>query len=436
MIPVTGGLTQWINWDREAFPYLAAVTWDQGTPPVMLVQNREQTKEVLSAIDPATGATQQLFSETDDAWLNLDAGMPEWLPSGEQFLWSTERAGGWQLELHGRDGARERLLTSLDLNYRRVCGQDEGTGSVLIVAGPDPTESHIYRVPLAKDAPPERLTKTAGVHSAVVAAESGAYVLTTQTLTSDPQFTIHARDGKELGTLKSVAETTPLPPRVELTTVGEAPAWRAAIVRPADFQTGRKYPVIVSVYGGPHSQMVLASRGKYLLDQWLAEQGFVVVSIDGRGTPARGRTWERAIHGNLIDVPLADQVAGLRALGAKYAEFDLERVGIYGWSFGGYFSAMAVLREPDFFRAGIAGAPVTDWLDYDTHYTERYLGLPSANEAGYTASSVLNYAKDLRRPLLVIHGTADDNVTSCTASAWPMPCFASGVSSIFSRSQA
>jgi dipeptidyl-peptidase-4 len=248
------------------------------------------------------------------------------------------------------------------------------------------------------------------VYSAVVAEDAGSYVLTTQTLTDDPVVTIHARDGSELGTLKSVAETTPLPPRVELTTVGENPALHAAIIRPNGFDAAKKYPVIVSVYGGPHSQTVVAARGRYLLDQWLAEQGFIVVSIDGRGTPARGRAWERAIRGNLIDVPLADQVAGLRALAAKYPQLDLERVGIYGWSFGGYFSAMAVMREPEVFRAGVAGAPVTDWRDYDTHYTERYLGLPEKNEQGYAASSVLTYAPQLRRPLLLIHGTADDNV--------------------------
>ncbi len=206
-------------------------------------------------------------------------------------------------------------------------------------------------------------------------------MLTTQTLDGDPQFTVHKRDTSLIGTLKSVAETTPLPPRVELTSVGDEPRLNAAIIRPSDFQAARKYPVIVSVYGGPHSQMVTASRARYTLDQWLAEQGFIVVSIDGRGTPARGRVWERAIKGNLIDAALADQVAGLRALGAKYSELDLTRVGIYGWSFGGYFSAMAVAREPDVFRAGVAGAPVTDWLDYDTHYTERYLGCRSRTSA-------------------------------------------------------
>jgi dipeptidyl-peptidase 4 len=425
LVSAAGGPTRWIEWDRAAFPYLATVVWDEMAPPVILVQNRNQTLELLLAVDPANGATSELLREQDEAWLNLDPGALQWLPSGKGFLWSTERSGAWQLELRSRDGRPLGPLTSPDFNYRHVLGIDEDQGTVFIAAGANPTQAHVYRVPLDTERvqeavvpkgedslrrQPERLTREPGVHGGVVAAERGTYVLTTQTLESDPRHTVYRRDGTEIGLLKSVAQTTPLPPRVELCTVGATPRMHAAIVRPSDFKPGRKYPVIVSVYGGPHSQMVVASRGHYLLDQWLAEQGFIVVSLDGRGTPARGRDWERVIKGNLIDAPLADQVAGLRALGAKYAELDLSRVGIYGWSFGGYFAAMAVLREPEVFRAGVAGAPVTDWLDYDTHYTERYLGLPSQNERGYEASSVLTYAKELRRPLLIVHGTADDNV--------------------------
>jgi dipeptidyl-peptidase-4 len=181
-------------------------------------------------------------------------------------------------------------------------------------------------------------------------------------------------------------------------------------VRPADYRPGTAYPVIVSVYGGPHSQQVTQAGRNYLLEQWLADHGFMVVSIDGRGTPARGRAWERALKGNLIDSPLADQVEALHALGASHPELDLTRVGIYGWSFGGYFAAMATLRRPDVFRAGVAGAPVTDWRDYDTHYTERYMDLPDSNAEGYRAASTLTYADRLERPLLIAHGTADDNV--------------------------
>jgi dipeptidyl-peptidase-4 len=186
------------------------------------------------------------------------------------------------------------------------------------------------------------------------------------------------------------------------------------LVRPQKFDTKQRYPVVVNVYGGPlhpwSSGMVTATMNRWLLAQWIADQGFVVVSLDGRGTPGRSRVWERAIGKRFGSVPLDDQVAGLQALGRKYRELDLNRVGIYGWSFGGYLSALGVLRRPDVFKAAVAGAPPTDWLDYDTHYTDRYLGLPNTDAAAYTEGSLLTYAGDLQRPLLLIHGTSDDNV--------------------------
>jgi dipeptidyl-peptidase-4 len=207
-----------------------------------------------------------------------------------------------------------------------------------------------------------------------------------------------------------VAEAPSITPRPEFTTVGDSLRFHAVLLRPSEVEPGRRYPVIVSVYGGPHSQTVKASAQDYLVQQWLADHGFIVVSIDGRGTPGRGRAWERAIRGDLIDLPLRDQATALQALGRRYPEMDLSRVGITGWSFGGYFTALALERMPGVFHAGVAGAPVTDWRDYDTHYTERYMGLPERNAAGYDASSALTWAKDLARPLLILHGTADDNV--------------------------
>jgi len=186
--------------------------------------------------------------------------------------------------------------------------------------------------------------------------------------------------------------------------------FHAAIVRPRSFRPGHRYPVLVHVYGGPTSQMAKADPWGYLLDQWIADHGFIVFAMDGRGTPGRGRAWERVIKGNLIDLQLDDQVAGLQAAGARYPELDLARAGMFGWSFGGYFSAMAAMRRPDVFKAAVAGAPVCDWQDYDTHYSERYLGLPQQNPEGYRKSSVLTYCAELKVPLLIVHGTADDNV--------------------------
>jgi dipeptidyl-peptidase-4 len=411
IVAVTGGETTWVRWDANRYPYLAAVTWEENAPLTILVQNREQTEELLLEVDPRTGAVKQLLQESDPAWVNLDQNMPHWLNDGESFLWSTERAGAWQLERRHRDGSLAATLTPPELGYRGVAGIDEEHDAVYVIAGDDPTQSHLFRVSLEAVGPsPERLTDKAGLHSAVFSDQGGVSVRTARTLAGQISHTVYRSDSSKAGDLNSVAEKPPFLPSVELAIVGDEPRLHASIIRPRDFAAGQRYPVIVNVYGGPHGQTVAADGLRYVLNQWIADRGFIVVSIDGRGTPARGRVWERAIKGNFVELPLADQVRGLQALGEKYDELDLARVGIYGWSFGGYMSAMAVMQRPDVFHVGVAGAPVADFRDYDTHYTERYLGLPEQNAAGYDASSVLTYVDQLRRPLLIIHGTTDDNV--------------------------
>lgn len=413
VIDATGGDTQWIEWNRKAYPYVAKVTWEENSPLTILVQNRTQTQELLLAVNPSNGSTSRLLEETDSAWINIDAKMPYWLPDGESFLWASERTGAWRLERRQRASGHLQILTQEDFRYRELVGVDASDNSAIVIGGENPTQSHVYRVTLDRDGPPPRqITREPGVHWAVTSKKSGLYVIGGHTLEGEQPTSVYRRNGSLVGVLQNVGVTPPLIPHVELTIVGEDPKSHAAIVRPQTFdaEAGRQYPVVVSVYGGPHSQKVTASAQRYLLSQWIADHGFIVVSIDGRGTPSRGRKWERAIKGNLIETPLSDQVAGLQALGERYSEMDMSRVGIHGWSFGGYFSAMAVMQRPDVFHVGVAGAPVVDWRDYDTHYTERYMGFPADNPDGYDAASVLSYTADLRRPLLLIHGTSDDNV--------------------------
>jgi len=221
---------------------------------------------------------------------------------------------------------------------------------------------------------------------------------------------LRSSDGVKVVALPSVAEHPSSLPALELTrTTGPHPM-DAAIIRPRDFKKGQHYAVILDVYAGPGHKQVIAQPDRYMIDQWMANRDYIVVALDGRGTPGHGREWERSIRGNLIDVALADQIEGLQALAKQEPAMDLKRVGVVGWSFGGYFSAMAISRRPDIFRCGVVGAPVVTWENYDTHYTERYLGLPSENAEGYRASSVLTYASELRQPLLLIHGLTDDNV--------------------------
>src|SRR5262245_11668557 len=411
IVPVAGGRTTWVRWDADRYPYLARVVWEEAEAPLsILVQNRAQTEEVLLAVDPATGATRELLVERDPAWLNLDEGVPRWFPDGRSFLWTTERGGAWQLERRDRDGRLLATLTPPDFGYRALLDVDPERGTALVQASPDPTQAWLWRVPLDPSrGAPEPLTREVGEHQAVAAEDHGTQVRVSSTRDGRERFAVVRADGSVAGELRSVAAQAPFAPRLEWVTVGEL-GFHAVIVRPRDFRQGARYPVVVSVYGGPLARVVGSAPREYLLEQWLADRGFVVVSLDGRGTPGRGRAWERALRGRIGELPLEDQVAGLRALGARYPELDLSRVGIFGWSFGGYLSALAVLLRPDVFHAAVAGAPVADWRDYDTHYTERYLGLPDEAASDYDRASLLTHAPALRRPLLLIHGTADDNV--------------------------
>lgn len=406
IVDARGGPTRWLDWNRRDFPYLATVRWVAGAPLTILVQNRRQTEERLFAVDVTNGRMTQLHVEADPAWLNLDQDVPRWLDD-ERYLWTTERGGEWQLELRSRTDAGARLLTPMGFGYEGgLVHVDERNGEVWVRASVEPTERHLWAVPLG-EGEPRRITREPGVHDAIVGG-GGVWVHQAARLDGTRSWTVRRGD-EVIGELRSVAERPPFVPRTELVTVGEREL-RAVVVRPRNFEPGRRYPVLVEVYGGPRHRVVTADAHRYLLDQWYADHGFVVVSVDGRGTPGRGREWERVIRGNFIDVPLEDQVDGLRALGERFEELDLSRVGIFGWSFGGYMTAMAVMMRPDVFHAGVAGAPVADWRDYDTHYTERYLGLPDENAEGYDHSSVLTHASRLVRPLLIIHGTADDNV--------------------------
>lgn len=401
----------WVEWDRETYPYLATVKWNvEGAPLTILVQDRAQQEEVLYAVDEATGETTELLRETDDAWLNLYQDYPRWLDGGEAFLWLTERGGSKQIELRAADGSLLRTVTGPSLRPTKLAHVSAERMEAIVVGQGSALDSQVYLLDLEGKDRPRALTSGQGMKSVEVSESGFVRVFHLMPPEEPDVFVVRDGAGNPFGVLPTEQEWPEMEIRAEYESVGVDPKFHSVLVRPEDFDDALHYPVIVHVYGGPHKQMVERAARDRLLDQWLANQGFVVVSIDGRGTPNRGREWERAIRGNFIDQPLSDQAFVLEVLGDRFPALDLERVGIYGWSFGGYFSAMAVMRRPDVFDAGAAGAPVTDWHDYDTHYTERYVGHPEEFPEAYEVSNVLTYAADLERPLLILHGTADDNV--------------------------
>ena len=406
IIPATGGDPQWVTWDTERYPYVARVAWDPRAL-TLVVLSREQQELALLAIDH--GKTRTLVEQKSATWINLprpsavgySAGTPLWLPDGT-FLWTRESGDAWSLEQRGADGAGLRELVVP--GFRALVGLDGD--AAIVEAQTDPTRCDVWRVPLAGGAP-QRISDGEGVSTADV--EHGVILMST--LLSAGGRHSWAISGSHRVELPSVAERPKLVATTKLETVELAGrTHHVAITRPRAFDPSRKYPVLLYVYAGPHVAIVEDALDGYVMDQWYADAGFIVVRSDGRGTPNRGVAWERAVWKDLITVPLADQVDALQAIGARHRELDMSRVGVFGWSFGGYFSTMAVLLRPDVFRCAVAGAPVTDWSLYDTAYTERYMQTPQHNPDGYKKTSALTYAGKLSRPLLIIHGITDDNV--------------------------
>jgi dipeptidyl-peptidase-4 len=407
---------------RAEFPYLVTVSWSDESEPLIVVQSRDQRRMRLLALDPATGQTRVLLEDADPHWLEIVPGVPARLPGG-RIVWARDEADTRRLVVLA-PGQEPVAVTPPGLQVRGVLDVDGEV--VLFSASAEPTEVELWTYgPDGQDqAALARGGQGGGVEGGTRAG--GTTVSWRRTLEADGvTVTVH-RDGHPppqpstfVTTIASHAERPLLPaPRPVLLSAGPReirtavlfPSWH----QPGQHQPGRaKLPVLLDPYGGPHAQRVLKARGAYLTSQWFAEQGFAVVVADGRGTPARGPQWERAVAGDLAGPPLADQIDALQAAAERFGDLDTGRVAIRGWSFGGYLAALAVLRRPDVFHAAVAGAPVTDWHLYDTHYTERYLGLPDGDGDDYDRSSLLSLAERSgvpARPVLLIHGLADDNV--------------------------
>ena len=382
VVGVDGGAPVWIDWDREAYPYLAQVRWQKGAPPLLVVQNRAQTEEAVLRADPASGKTSVLLVEKDAAWLNLNDGALRWMPDGSGFLWFTERGGGAEIELRSPDGKRVSGVVPREYGYVGMAGVSEDGEVWFLGTRGDPTRERLFRVRPGAEPVEVVLPGEAPVGLSARVADGGKVLVVSSSRPGEgSRLSIVGPDGGERVRLPSVAVEPPFRSRPEVRQVGNRGLW-TSLVRPRDFRPGVKYPVIVQVYGGPTGLSPLGLHGSSPRSQWTADQGFLVVKVVNRGETARlGREFERAVKGDLAGPALADQAEALSALAAVVPEIDLARVGISGWSFGGYMAALAALRRPDVYRAAVAGAPVADWRDYDT-LLHRALPGPARGGAG------------------------------------------------------
>ncbi|HET7902129.1 MAG TPA: prolyl oligopeptidase family serine peptidase [Candidatus Nanopelagicales bacterium] len=388
-----------IPWDRTAFPYLVDVSWTRYGDPLVVVGSRDQRQFLVLAADTTTGATRTVADLADPQWIDAEPGGRRWAPDGRLLTLRADRDSD-TYRLHLGDA----WLSPAGVQVRGVLDVDDD--GVLVGTAPTPRDQAIVHV--GWDGALTDVSAASGWHLA--RRDGGTSVVVSRTLDST-EIVHEVRAAAATHRVTSYAERPVVTPRVHLLEAGEH-RLPTAVLFPTDHVPGsRRLPVVMSPYGGPHHQEVVSSGTSFGEDQWLADQGFAVVVADGRGTPGFGPAWDRTIAGDLATLPVEDQVAALAAVAAAFPDdIDSARVGIRGWSFGGYLAALAVLRRPDVFHAAVAGAPVTDWRLYDTAYTERYLGHPGEDPSPYDACSLIPLAASLERPLLIIHGLTDDNV--------------------------
>ncbi|HEX3476051.1 MAG TPA: DPP IV N-terminal domain-containing protein [Kofleriaceae bacterium] len=412
LVSVRGGAPRWVSWDREHYPYLAQAIWPARGPLTLVVVGRTQTIAAVVTVDPATTASRQVLVDKDPAWVNVLPDGLAWLPDGSGFLWMTEASGAWSVEHHAADGGHVRTVLTADVGARRIAGISPDGHDAVIEGASDAREQQVWRVPLAGGAP-VALTSGGGVHTA--RAAHGIVAISSLLRAGGRATTVIRADGSRTP-LPSVADHPAAPPTTQFETLLlHDHAQLAALTRPHAFDPKLRYPVVLRIGGAPDTRSVVDALDTYLLDQWYADQGFIVVRSDGRGTPGPERSWQRAIAGDVLTVPMTDQIDALKRLAAHHPELDLGRVGALGGEIGGYLAAMAVLLHPDVFAAAVAVSPITDWSLVDAATAERYLKAPAFNAEGYRRTTAAVYADHLTRPLLLLPAVPGSRIATAHA---------------------
>jgi dipeptidyl-peptidase-4 len=405
----------WMDLGTEEDIYLARVDWLPGGRLTAQIENRAQSELRLVSFDPASGKGESLLVESNPVWINLhDMFTP--LKNG-QFVWASERSGFWHLYLHEKDGGLIRSLTQGEWMVDCLAGVDEENQTVYFTATKDsPLESHFYAASL-NGGEVKRLSQAAGVHTILLDAKNGRFLDTHEALDQAPMVTLRSlKDGHLLHTLFTPADPRiadlglQAPEIISLKSRDGVTLFGALYKPPAEFGPG-PFPTIVNVYGGPHAQLVTNSwrATVNLRAQYLHNLGYLVFTLDNRGSARRGLAFEGAIKHHLGDLEVRDQVDGVNWLIAQGLA-DPDRVGIIGWSYGGFMALMCLMRAPETFQAAVAGAPVSAYDGYDTHYTERYMGTPQSNPEGYWIGAPLAHVEKMRGRLLLVHGLIDENV--------------------------
>jgi len=416
VVAAVGGATRWLETgDTRTAWLIARAGWMPDARSVYMIRlNRVQNKLEMIATDVESGAAAVVFQESDPYWINL-SGDVRFLKDGKRFLWTSERDGFRHIYLYSNDGKTVKQLTQGAWEVAGIDGVDEDAGRVFYTSSEAASlERRLYSVGL--DGGDKRLLSTeAGTHS-IAMGPTGAYYLDTYSNAQTPSRTVlHAGSGAELGAYREADRTQAdeydiLPAELVSFKAADGTPLYGRLIRPAGFQAGKKYPMVVTVYGGPGVALPVRNAWTGVdIDQVYAQRGYVVWQAENRGGMGRGHAFETAIFHNLGAAELADQVAGVKYV-ISLGFVDPERVGVHGWSYGGFMTVNALLNAADVFKCGVAGAPVTNWIDYDTIYTERYMGLPLDEPDGYENTALPPKAANLKGRLMIMHNLEDDNV--------------------------
>lgn len=414
--PLNGGESRVMDIGAETDIYIPRVNWLTDSKHVAIQRlNRTQTTLELLFADTSTGKSRAVLTQSDSNWVNISDDL-YFLKDGKRFLWSSERTGFRHLYLYDLEGKQLAQLSKGEWEISAVDAVDEAKGLVYFTATEkSPLERHVYRV--AFDGTGfTRLIHDDGTHAATFAPNAAAFYDTYSSAATPPRQDLYRAAGSRVATINEnkIAELADyhLSP-MEFVTVKsrDGVQLNASIIKPPNFDAQKKYPVLVYTYGGPHAQVVRNAWGgaNFLWHELMAQKGYIIFSVDNRGSAGRGHTFETPLHFRMGAQELSDQRDGVQYL-KSLPYVDANRIGIWGWSYGGHMTLHAMFEAGDDFKVGFAGGPVTDWRYYDSIYTERYLGLPQKNEKGYQDSSPVKYAGQLKGKLMIAHGTGDDNV--------------------------
>jgi dipeptidyl-peptidase-4 len=414
IVPASGGSTRWMDLGNSRGSLFARVVWLPDSRHIAVEKlPRIQNKLDLLIADKETGISRVAVHEEDPSWVNVE-GEPEFLSGGERFLWTSERSGFRHIYLYSVDGELQKQLTSGDWEVNQIAHVDEKSSRVFYVSNEDsPLKEQLYEVGLDGSGK-RRLSDGTGTHTVSISPTAAYYLDNFSGLTAQPRGTLYKCDGSEVRVYRKpdtsdADEYDILPTEIVQVKASDGTTLYARLIKPAGFEPGKKYPAVIMVYGGPGVQLIHDSWQGVSWDQVLAHKGFVIWQLDNRGSSGRGHKFESAIYHDLGRHELEDQKTGIQYL-TKTGFVDPNRLGMYGWSYGGYMTLYTLTNAPGLIKAGISGAPVTSWLNYDSIYTERYMGLPDENAQAYKTSSPTSTAANLASKLLIVHNVEDDNV--------------------------